>query len=460
MIRRHVPGAVTGVVIAVAIAFAAFPPDGLDPRAARALSLCIGTVALFAAGYIQEHVTAIGFFVVAVLAEVAPPQIVFSAFESSALWLVFGGLFIAMGVQRTGLGDRLARRLLGAIGGTYFRVIVSLVLASVILTIVMPSVMGRVLILVPLATALAVRTGFPLGSRPANGMVLAVALTSFMTAGGVLPSNVGNMIVAGSAENLFNIKLTFARYMLIQFPVGGAVKAVLIALVCWIFFRADMVDKDASTVPPGPWTWAERRMALILGAALVMWMTDSLHGIDPGWIGLAAGFICLLPGIGVLGPAAVNDDLKIGPFFYCAGMMGIGKILAWSGAGVVLGRGLQEIIEFQAGQDALNFGLLYLVSTSLGLVTNQMGVPAVLSPLAADLAAASGLPLFTVLMTIIVGYSSVILPYQTAPIVVALRMGGTSFATAARITLTMSGLTLLILVPMTYLWWRVLGLFG
>lgn len=458
--RRLLPNGAAAIIIVAATAFAVFPPGGIDPRAALALSLCVGTVALFATGFIQEHIIALGFFVVAVLAEVAPPQIVFSAFESSALWLVFGGLFIALGVQATGLGDRLARTLLRAIGGTYFRVILSLVLASLILMIVMPSVMGRVLILVPLAIALAARMGFEAGSRPANGMVLAVAVTSFVTAGSVLPSNVGNMIVAGSAESLFDIRIPFARYMLIHFPVGALAKSVLIVLICWLFFRGEVVDKEASAARPGPWSWAERRMALVLGAALVMWMTDGQHGIDPGWIGLAAGFICLLPRIGVLGPAAMNDDLKIGPFFYTAGIMGIGKVLDWSGAGNVLGRGIQQIVEFQPGQDALNFGLLYLLSTTLGLSINQLGVAAVLSPLANDLASASGLPILTVLMTIVVGYSSVLLPYQTAPMVVALRLGGTSFATAARLTLMIAFLTTVILVPLTYLWWRVLGLFG
>lgn len=459
MIRRAVPGIAAAVIVVAAVAFALLPPEGVDERSAKALALCIGTVALLATGFLQEHLIAIGFFVVAVLAAVAPPQIVFSAFESSALWLVFGGLFIAMGVQRTGLGDRLARGLLTLIGGTYFRVIVSLVTASLILMIVMPSVMGRVLILVPVAIAFAGRMGFPVGSRPANGMVLAVALTSFLTAGGVLPSNVGNMIVAGSAEALFEIKLTFARYMLVQFPVGSLVKGALVALVCWFFFRAQIADPHASTAHPGPWTWPERRMAAILGIALLLWMTDSLHGIDPGWIGLAAGFVCLLPRIGVLGPEAVDVDLRVGTFFYTAGVIGIGKILGWSGGGDLLGRTLQDIVDFQPGQDALNFGLLYLISTGLGMGINQMGVPAVLTPLAADLATASGLPLYTVLMTIVVGYSSLVLPYQTAPLIVALRMADIPFARAARMTLVLAAVNLAIVVPLTYLWWSLLGLF-
>ena len=41
---------------------------------------------------------ALGFFAAAVLLHIAPANVVFTGFISSALWLVFGGLFIAAGV--------------------------------------------------------------------------------------------------------------------------------------------------------------------------------------------------------------------------------------------------------------------------------------------------------------------------------------------------------------------------
>jgi hypothetical protein len=43
------------------------------------------------------------------LAHIAPADVVFSGFHSTAFWLVFGGLVIGLGVKRTGLAERLAR---------------------------------------------------------------------------------------------------------------------------------------------------------------------------------------------------------------------------------------------------------------------------------------------------------------------------------------------------------------
>ena len=35
--------------------------------------------------------------------------------------------------------------------------------------------------------------------------------------------------------------------------------------------------------------------------ALLLWVTDWLHGVSPGWVALGAALVCTLPGIGVTG---------------------------------------------------------------------------------------------------------------------------------------------------------------
>ena len=101
--------------------------------------------------------------------------------------------------------------------------------------------------------------------------------------------------------------------------------------------------------------------------------------------------------------------------------------------------------------------LSLLAMVAAPLVTNP-AVPGVLTPLADTFAAATGFPLETVLMSQVVGYSNVVLPYHAAPVMVALTMGGVGFAAAAKATLTLTALTIVLILPLTYAWWRVLGL--
>jgi di/tricarboxylate transporter len=85
------------------------------------------------------------------------------------------------------------------------------------------------------------------------------------------------------------------------------------------------------------------------------------------------------------------------------------------------------------------------------------GVPAVLTPLAQDFASASGLPLLSVLMLQVVVYSTVFLPVESPPTMIALQLGRVGIRPATKLTLALAAITLLVLLPLDYLWWRLLG---
>jgi hypothetical protein len=87
-------------------------------------------------------------------------------------------------------------------------------------------------------------------------------------------------------------------------------------------------------------------------------------------------------------------------------------------------------------------------------------VPAVLGPLAGSSAATTGLPVLSVLMTQIVGLAAMLFPYQSAPIMVALQLSNVGLGPATRLSLALGSLTLLLLAPLAYLWWRYLGVLG
>ena len=86
-------------------------------------------------------------------------------------------------------------------------------------------------------------------------------------------------------------------------------------------------------------------------------------------------------------------------------------------------------------------------------------MPAVLGPLAELLADAGNLPLQAVLMTQTIGFAAMLLPYQSAPVMVALQLSGVRLASGVRLSLLLGTVTLLALVPLDYLWWRWLGVF-
>ena len=93
----------------------------------------------------------------------------------------------------------------------------------------------------------------------------------------------------------------------------------------------------------------------------------------------------------------------------------------------------------------------------LSAVVTIPAVPAVLAPLADDFARAAGLPVETVLMVQVLSFSTLLFPYQGPPLVVAMALGEVRFADATKMTLALAAVTVLVLMPLDYLWWRLLG---
>jgi di/tricarboxylate transporter len=176
------PWLVVAAAALVALAVMLAQPLGMSREAALTAGLALFVIGLWATGVVPEYLPALLFFLVAVLARLAPPATVFSGFASTAFWLVFAGVVIGMAVNRTGLGQRLAQRMTGWFGSRYGAVIVGLVAVGTLLAFVMPAALGRVMLLMPIAMAIADRFGFAPGSNGRTGIALAAGMGCFIPA--------------------------------------------------------------------------------------------------------------------------------------------------------------------------------------------------------------------------------------------------------------------------------------
>lgn len=435
------------------------PPPGVSRTLLQAAGLTVFAIGLWATAAVPEEVTAIAFFLLAMLLAVAPPSVVFSGFAAQATWLVFAGIVIGAAVKHTGLGERLARTLVLRIGRSYLAVIAGLVLVAMVLAFLMPSSMGRVVLLIPVVNALATQLGFAEGSRGRIGMVMATGLACFMPAAAVLPAAVPNLVLAGAAETQYGLAFAYVDFLRLHFPVIGIGDSLLIILLTTLIF-GEPPRPNAEVARAGPMTPAEKRLAVVLVGALALWATDTIHGVGPGWVGLGAAVACLLPALRLVPARVFTGHANLAPVIYVAGILGMAAVVADSGLAEWLGRALFAIVPLEAGAQARNFASLVAIASATGFVATMAGVPAVLAPLADTLAGATGMPLYAVLMTQVIGYTALFVPYQSPPLVVAMQLGGVRLRDALRITLLLAALELAVLTPINFFWWRWLGVFA
>lgn len=278
-------------------------------------------IALWATSRLPEYLVALLFFAAVMVLQLAPTAVVFSGFASSAFWLVLSGFVLGTAIRSTGLADRLANRILPLLAGSWPRLVGGVVAISYALAFVMPSNMGRITLLMPIIMALAERAGLAEGSRGRYGLALAVGFGTFQLSASILPANVPNLVMSGAAESAYGIHFTYLSYLLLHAPILGLAKGALLTLcICWLFrAKPQPVEK---TSEQSALSVAEWRLIALLLITVLLWITDSWHGIAPAWVGLAAACVCLLPRIGFLTGSSLQPVSTSAPVSMWRGSLG------------------------------------------------------------------------------------------------------------------------------------------
>lgn len=420
-------------------------------------SLVIGiTILLWATSLLPEFITALLFFAVAMVAKIAPADVIFGGFASSAFWLVFSGFVLGIAIRKTGLADRAARALSSRLTDSWPLMVASVVLLSYALAFVMPSNMGRIALLMPIVAAMAKRAGINEGTRAWYGLALAVGFGTFQLSATILPANVPNLVMSGAAEGSYGIHLNYLPYLLLHTPVLGWLKgAVLIMLICWLFPGKPHAPRDLT--PAEPMSRDEKRLAWMLAVLLLLWVSESWHGIGPAWTGLAAAVITLLPRVGFINGDEFSSGVNIRTCIYVAGILGLAITVTQTGIGNAVGEALLQVMPLDEEKPFTSFLALTGITTALNFIMTANGVPALYTTLAQSFADATGFPLLSVIMIQVLGYSTPLLPYQASPIVVAMALGKVPARAGMLLCIALATATYLLLLPLDYLWFSVLG---
>jgi len=437
---------------------ALFPPGILSSSESIVAGLVIVVITFWVSGIIAEYLTAMIFFMLAMILSVAPAPVVFSGFSSAAFWLVFGGFILGIGINESGLGKRIAEKIARRLNGSYTRLITGLVCIGLLFSFLMPSAMGRVVLLVPIALEISKTFGFKKGSNGFNGVVLSIILGSFFPGFAVLPANVSNMILSGLSESLYGYSPLYGEYLLLHFPVLGLMKAgLIILLILWLYpdkpiFNDTYADKASSII-----TLKELTLACVLFILMALWLLDFKHHISPAWIALGGARFIIIHKISIVSTRQFNQHINLGSLVYIAGILGLGSVINDSGLGKTLAQHMVPLLPLKGDTPFINYLSLSTTSMMTGVITTLPGIPAILTPIAQDLSSAAGLPLKSVLMTQVFGFATTFFPYQAPPLVIGIHLAQIRLTEALKACLLLTLISVFILLPLSYFWWKLMG---
>ncbi len=446
------------VATLASIVLLAAPLWSADALVWQAAGIVLFSVTLWATSAIPIHITALIMFLVTMVLDIAPSNVTFSGFHASATWLVFGGLVITIAVQRSGLATRAVQALVAHLPAQYFAMALGIAIAGVGLAFLMPSASARAVLMAPLAMALADRLGFTENAGPRFGLVIAAALGSTVPAFGILPSTVVSMAFAGVAESIHGIRFTYFDYTLLNFPIAGALGLLIQTGLITVMFGAKP-QTDGTAEKAAGWTGDERRLLTILVIALALWMTDSLHGISPAWVAMGAALLCITPRIGMLSSKVLTADVNYGPWLFIAGVIGMGAIASHTGLGAALGALLLENVPLTADGGLISFYQIFIIGGAINMVATAPIVAPIMTTFADAIAQATNWPIRAVLLAEVPSFMIFPLPHQAPPIVITMAIAGVPIRAGVRVLAVYFVIALLVILPLQYLWGRLLGFY-
>ncbi|WP_435203392.1 SLC13 family permease [Qipengyuania sp. 902] len=274
MAAKHI--GLVGGALALVASILLPPPGGLS----REAFIVAGLVVLMAAWWMTEALpltaTALMPFLVLPFAGVMTARETASAYYSPILFLILGGAFIALAIERTGLHKRLALALLRLVGGQT-GVLLAFMGTAAILSMLISNT-STALIMMPMAVA--VLAGGGLEGRDTEGLSgalpMGIAFAASIGGLGTLVGSPTNAIAAGLLDTLTGTRITFAQWMVYGLPVviiGVPLAAFLVARVQKV--RDHPFDARAARMAidtHAAWSSAEKRLVPVVAVTFLLWM--------------------------------------------------------------------------------------------------------------------------------------------------------------------------------------------
>lgn len=459
--RFAVPKITTSHVVVWAFAFAlAFVmlTTGKDDVLIRVGAISGLSVALFATRLLPEIVTALGTFLAFIAIAAAPNEVIFSGFGTGGFWLLFAGLVIGTAITVTGLGMQIALRIFQRTGDSYVKASVLLALSGLGLGLLVPSTIPRVIVLMPIALSLAQTMGYGMGSRGHVGLTVTAATATLLPTYAFLTANLPTIIQFGAIETLYGIRPSYAQYFIEQVPINVVRFVALLALM--VPFAPARAEAASALAAPKPFTPIQQRLLMLLGVAILFWATDTWHGISPAWVALTLAAVLLVPAFGMLDGTAMKTKIDMSPAFFLAAVFAISAVAQSTGLGTIVAERLIPLLGLAEGGDFRNLYAVTALSTLLSHLTTAPAAPAVLAPLVGAFASETGWPVETVAMVQVIGIATPILPYQAPPLIVAMALAQIPISALLRVCAALALVVAVVGLPVTYLWWTWLGMFG
>lgn len=456
---------IKGIFVALASIFmiACFfvtPFKGLDQTGMRYLGIFVWWMVMMIAELIPTFLSCVAALAIAIGTGITTITTAFSAFSDSTCWLLIGALGMAAGLSNSGLLNRLALLVMKLFPGTYKGQIWAMSIASMVVAPTVPSTTAKSSILMPVCSTICDELGYEAHSEGARGLLSCTnSVTNccgpmFMT-GGIVPA----MMLA-----LYSGNISWLGYLKLAL-IWGLVVFFGLVLFHLFYFNPDKGVKksevkvlDKAVIQKrldemGKMGKKEITALCVLIGTIILWITESFHGIPTAVVAIAAWVI--LFAFGLFSVPELSSRMMWPVWVMVGGSLGVVNLLQTTGVADWIGNLVAPVISNVAGSPFLVvIGCSVLSSALMMGMVNYL----ITAALCISLLSSAAMDPICILFAVCISGMIYVLAPQNVPLFAAESMSGGKIdhhdmvpSSIAFIVVNLIGMALS--VP----WWKILG---
>lgn len=456
---KPIIGFVLGIIVAVALFFTSFP--GLERQGQMCMAFSLMTVIFWAFGIAQPgYVSGIYLLLLAVF-KVAPTTLIFSTWTTSMMYLIIGAYLIAVAVKESGLGERIAYKFIVKFVSSYKSIIYSIFALTFILALLIPHPWPRAFLIMSVMAVVVKSANIPHEDAVKIGFTVFAASIPvsmiFLTG----DASINPLAATSCAPE----PVGWIRWLTIMGVPMIVTSFITMFMILFMFKPTKEVNVNKEDilkklVAMGPMTSKEKRTACWVTLAIILWMTDTIHGIDIGWITLFIAMGMAMPMIGgILTPQSWNG-VPVQTLIFLTAAVAIGRVggatgmNAWIAKTVLPGSVPENMFILAAFITVVSIGI-HMV---FGSVIAVMGIV-----IPAMLAFTSSMGISTII-PVMIAYIAInthfILPFHNLAILVGIGEDNGMYTEKETIKfgVPFTFVLFIIIVAIAIPWWKVIGL--
>ncbi|WP_175615930.1 SLC13 family permease [Piscibacillus halophilus] len=400
-----------------------------------------------------------------------------SAYGDDIIFLFMGGFIIALAMERWNLHKRIALTIITVVGTSLNRLILGFMIATAFLSMWISNT-ATAMMMIPIGSAIIYKMKESAETnsgdvsqdetkRFSKALMLSIAYSASIGGLGTLIGTPPNALFAGVVNNIFDVTISFATWMLFGVPI-----VIIMLAVAWLYLVKVAFPLDIGEFPGGNkviqdekheighMATEEKIVLTVFSLTAVAWITrsfileDLLPGIDDAVIAITGALVLfLIPAKNKKGEFIMDWETS--------------KRLPWGililfGGGLAIAAGFSEtglaqwIGEQLTGLQGLNFVFIVTIITGIVIllteISSNTATATMLLPIMASLAAAINVHPYSLMIAGALAAScAFMLPVATPPNAVVFGSGYLRIEDMAKAGIWLNVMSIIMITVAIYL---------